>query len=392
VAAWGENGSGQTNVPADLNEVVAVSGGAYYSLALRSNGTVVAWGDNSSGETIVPPEVSNIVAIAAARYHNLVLRDDGTVVAWGNNQYGQTNVPAGLSNVVAIACGWRHNLALRANGTVVAWGRGNYGATNLPPGLSNVVAVAGGGNHSLALRSDGTVAAWGYNQYGQTNVLAGLSNVVMVSAGYDLSMALRADGTVVAWGINNLGQTNIAAGLSNVAAVSTWGYHSLALAAHGAPHLLTPFLNRTAAFGGSAFLSMSASGARPLTYQWRCNGTNLMGATNAWLALSNVQFDQAGLYSVVVSNAYGIATSAEAQLAVLPPTVTFDATASGLSVTNGLFRMRGRGPDGWIMISDTSSNLVNWVPWQTNTFTNGWLDMQAPINPNGRQFFRLRSP
>ena len=41
----------------------------------------------------------------------------------------------------------------------------------------------------------------------------------------------------------------------------------------------------------------------PLSYQWWFQGTNpLAGATNAMLALSNVQPAQAGEYLVVVSN------------------------------------------------------------------------------------------
>ena len=76
--------------------------------------TVAAWGNNDSGQTTVPAGLSNVVAIAAGYYHSLALKTDGTVVAWGYNGYGQTNVPAGLSNVVAIAAGGYHSLALKS--------------------------------------------------------------------------------------------------------------------------------------------------------------------------------------------------------------------------------------------------------------------------------------
>ena len=52
--------------------------------------------------------------------------------------------------------------------------------------------------------------------------------------------------------------------------------------------------------------SRSAPAARiPSTYQWRFNGTNLGGATNSSLSLTNVQAANAGIYDVVVSNARG---------------------------------------------------------------------------------------
>jgi len=44
VMAWGTNGDGQANVPADLRDVVAVSAGFIHSLAVTRSGAVVAWG------------------------------------------------------------------------------------------------------------------------------------------------------------------------------------------------------------------------------------------------------------------------------------------------------------------------------------------------------------
>lgn len=168
-----------------------IAGGGSHSLLLQSDGTVVAWGDNASGQTNVPPGLSNVVSVAAGQSHSLALRFDGTVVAWGDNASGQTNVPSGLSNVVAIAGGNTHSLALAADGTVVAWGDNTLGQTNVPSGLSNVVAIAAGGAHCLALKSDGTVVAWGDNAQGQAHVPSELTQVVMIAGGGAHSLALR---------------------------------------------------------------------------------------------------------------------------------------------------------------------------------------------------------
>jgi hypothetical protein len=81
-------------------------------MALKQDGTVVAWGYNVAGQTNVPAGLSNVIAISAGYYHNMALRSNGTIVAWGENGHAQTIVPAGLSNVIAISAGAYHSMAL----------------------------------------------------------------------------------------------------------------------------------------------------------------------------------------------------------------------------------------------------------------------------------------
>ncbi len=119
----------------------------------HAGGLITAWGGNSGGQTNVPPNVTNVLAIAAGTGFSLALKDDGTVAAWGTNILGETAVPSGLTNVTAIAAGAGFGLALETNGTVAAWGDNTYGETDVPAGLSNVVAIAAGFEFGLALTS-----------------------------------------------------------------------------------------------------------------------------------------------------------------------------------------------------------------------------------------------
>ena len=57
-------------------------------------------------------------------------------------------------------------------------------------------------------------------------------------------------------------------------------------------------------------------GTAPLSYQWNFNGASISGATNALLALTNVQVSQSGNYAVAVTNAFGWALSSNAVLTV----------------------------------------------------------------------------
>jgi alpha-tubulin suppressor-like RCC1 family protein/subtilisin-like proprotein convertase family protein len=224
VWAWGDNTYGQTNVPGNLTNAVAIAGGGYHSLAIDTTGTAWAWGDHSSGQFGINGK-TGIAGIAGGLEHSLALTAGGTVEGWGDDTYGETDIPAGLNNVIAIASGSYHNLALRNDGTVVAWGYNLFGQTNVPPGLSNVVAVAAGGVHSLALKNDGTVVAWGDDTFGETSVPAGLSNIVAVAAGGAFSVALNTNGTVFAWGASPDGETNVStfAGVGMIAAQLSHG-------------------------------------------------------------------------------------------------------------------------------------------------------------------------
>jgi hypothetical protein len=88
------------------------------------------------------------------------------------------------------------------------------------------------------------------------------------------------------------------------------------------PVILVQPTNLTVLAGQTASFSVSVSGGTPLTYQWRCNGTNLPAGTNVIFSLTNAQSANAGTYSVCVTNAYGSTTSSNALLTVFPSTPT----------------------------------------------------------------------
>ncbi len=232
VVAWGSDAFGQTDVPADLTNAVAICAGIEHSLALRADHTVVAWGAGEYGQTNTPAGLSDVVAISTRGYHNLALKSDGTVVAWGLDNDLQAEVPANLTQVKAIAAGGNHSLALKTDGTVMAWGWDAYQQIDVPAGLSGVVAIAAGSRHSLALKSDGTVVVWGNPGY-DIAVPAGLRDVVAISAGRFYNLALKAEGTVVAWGDNTDGQTNVPPDWTDIVEIAAGGFHNLALRANG---------------------------------------------------------------------------------------------------------------------------------------------------------------
>jgi len=64
----------------------------------------------------------------------------------------------------------------------------------------------------------------------------------------------------------------------------------------------------------SATFSIIAKGTRPLAYQWDKNNVPIDGATGPTLSIESVRLEDAGNYSVTVSNPFGSTTSRTAQL------------------------------------------------------------------------------
>ena len=73
---------------------------------------------------------------------------------------------------------------------------------------------------------------------------------------------------------------------------------------------------KTVIAGGGISLVPTVRGVQPMNLQWRFNGDDLAGHTNSTLTLNAVRTDQAGSYSLVASNLYGMATSAPVVLSV----------------------------------------------------------------------------
>lgn len=101
------------------------------------------------------------------------------------------------------------------------------------------------------------------------------------------------------------------------------------------PSITSQPANTGAVTGQSASFSVGAVGSGSLTYQWLFNGTNLPGATNSTLTLSNVQTNNAGYYAAIAANSYGSTASSNATLAVfVPPTIVTSPISQTVLVGN----------------------------------------------------------
>lgn len=97
--------------------------------------------------------------------------------------------------------------------------------------------------------------------------------------------------------------------------------------------------NQSVLVSNSVTFSVVAEGDAPLRYQWYFNtNTPLINATNASFTIASALTNQAGSYSVVVTNSFGTATSSLASLVVNLPSANtndFNLYGFGLPATGG---------------------------------------------------------
>jgi hypothetical protein len=82
------------------------------------------------------------------------------------------------------------------------------------------------------------------------------------------------------------------------------------------PVIALPPQDKVAPLGSTISFTVGATGTQPLLYQWQFNGMPIANATNSILSLIAITRDQAGVYSVAVSNLLGNASSAGATLTI----------------------------------------------------------------------------
>lgn len=121
------------------------------------------------------------------------------------------------------------------------------------------------------------------------------------------------------------------------------------------PVITTPPQGQTIPWSSNCTFTVTATGTAPLAYQWKCNGTNLVGATGSSYVRPCVQKSDEGSYMVTVTNAVGAITSSPALLNVtLPQPVQFQQIAPQ---ADARIRLRSTGEPGWSYTLQIATNL-----------------------------------
>ena len=189
----------------DLDEVVSISTGSNYSIALKNNGTVVGWGRNDHGQCLGTNDKTNTTN-----------QTRGTPIT---TSLGYGNTPPlyvtykgiMITGANAVSAGNKHACASVNGGSEIkCWGN----KTSLPndycvqpPEISElitnypVISIACGKEHTCALLTTGFVACWGFNDYGQLDIPNDYNNNIdYLTCRNNTCFAVQTNGTVISWG------------------------------------------------------------------------------------------------------------------------------------------------------------------------------------------------
>lgn len=213
VISWGneyQNMNNELKVPRNLTDVIDIANCDDYTLALRSDGTLVGWGNIRSSYSKLPQAVlrNKVKKIRGYSDKFLALLDNGTLVGWGETDiFDISSIPEDVYNespIVDIQLGMHHAVALKANGGIICWGENGKDGLLEFPVVDSVKAISVSNFFSLALKPNGTLVGWGTNKYGQDNIPTQLQvpgdPVISFSVGKYHCGAITKSGEVYTWG------------------------------------------------------------------------------------------------------------------------------------------------------------------------------------------------
>ena len=236
---------------------------------------------------------------------------------------------------MAISSGAFHDLALRGDGTIIGWGLDSYGITDVPPGLTNAIAIAAGAFTSAALANNNNLCFASRQSLRRTIYSGSTFTLKSAIACFPISRyqwqfngTILPSATQASLTLSNLPPTN--GGAYRVLVSNLYGAfmssNIVLTVATSAPLITGQSADQTVAPGTNAVLYVNTDGSLPMSYHWRLNGTNISGATNRLLNLTNLQVTNGGFYDVVVSNDFGMTNSSSMLLHVLNVNEALDAT------------------------------------------------------------------
>ncbi|QIK70493.1 ABC transporter permease subunit [Erysipelothrix sp. HDW6C] len=273
-------GTGFVNPPKEIQgkNIVSISSGTSFTVALDDQGKVYFWGQNPEKKydvksIVALTEGKKVKMIEAGDKHVIAVTEDNEFIGAGSNTFNQSEIdfrdPMGEPSpkdllkgekIKQLATGIDFSAILTENDRIIVWGStlpnnlnnipkelqgetekliaGSYNIItimkdgslrvfgqkgteitaipeNLTDGSVKVVDVVIASNTAMALDSEGNVHTWGSAQYGALNVPEHTGNIVDISATRSSLSILDDAHNVQTWGRGKFGLTELPTAVKN---------------------------------------------------------------------------------------------------------------------------------------------------------------------------------
>ena len=149
------------------------------------------------------------------------------------------------------------------------------------------------------------------------------------------------------------------------------------------PTLQSLVATQTVQVGANVLLAPNFTGAPPLRYSWKKNGTNVANATFPFLQLTNVTTAATANYSLTISNDLGTLIVTNPLHVLVPMNATVSRSAQNLNYTVPTVA-------NFRYTIQQATNVVGpWTEWSAPFFGNG-ENFTTNIAGPGTKFFRVR--
>lgn len=366
---WTKNGSaisGATAANYTITSVTTASAGTYAVAVSNSAGSITAPGATLTvNSALVSPAITAqpaSVSVTAGQGASFSVTATGSApltYAWRKNGIaisGATGATYAIASTSTGNAGTYSVVVTNGAGTVTSVGATlTVAASLIAPAITTQplsLSVTAGQPASFSVLATGS-APLTYQWKKNSTAISGAT-----SATYSLAATATGDaGTYTVVVTNGAGSATSTGATLTVATVAV------------APTITQQPASLTVVSGKAATFTVAAIGTAPMTYTWRKNGAAIAGATSASYSIATTTSASAGTYSVVVKNAAGTVTSANAVLSITT------ANANGLVAAYSFDEASGT------TVKDLSGNgntgtLVN-ASWTTSGKYRGALSFNG---------------
>lgn len=371
-----------------------------YTLIQQTAGNVAATGNITVSGTALGGKPASITVVGGSV--NLLLNVIPSITSQPQgatiNQGNTASFSVGATGTAPLTYQWRKN-----GGNISGANNTSYTVSNAQNADSASYSAIVTGPSGTATSSDAVLVVnlppsiTGQPQ--SQGVNAGATATFSVSAGgtAPLTYQWRMNGSNIPDATNtSYTRSNVQAGdvgsysvvVSNF--VNTATSTDAVLTLNVAPSISAQPQSQTGGPGDNIAFSVSASGTAPLSYQWQKDGVDIGGANNSSYTRASITANDAGSYSVIITNVAGSITSSNALL-------TFNACAISLqsidvsSGVNATFTYAVDAGNDYTLQTKNDLTDANWQDVNSVTAGSSTLTMSDLGVTNSQKFYRLNS-